>query len=156
MEKVRRNVWVLGAGFSRPLGGPLLRDLFLPEMWDRLSAYYPERDYPKLYIAECRVAHALFNYGIAFQNGPIAKWPPLNDWIRDARGEHIWPDAEDFLAELDTAAEAPKSPAARRIEALTNKLVGQPPPPGSFPPSSIRDAAKRLVAAECSAFLLGA
>lgn len=156
MEQPRRIVWVLGAGFSRPLGGPLLGDLFRPEAWDRLSAYYPEKDYPKLYGPECRVAHALFNYGIAFENGKVAMANGLaNGFLRGSDGEHIWADAEAFLASLDTAALDPESAAARRMNALIRKVFDEANPITPSP-ASIAGAAKRLIAAECSAFLIGA
>ena len=32
-----KTVWILGAGFSRALGGPLLADLFRPETYQEVS-----------------------------------------------------------------------------------------------------------------------
>jgi len=156
MEQPRRVVWVLGAGFSRPLGGPLLGDLFRPEAWDRLSASYDQAKYPPLYDVECRIAHALFNYGIAFKNGHVATAPGLaNGFLRASDGEHIWVDAEAFLASLDTAGLEPKSAAARRIDALIRKVADEASA-NRASAEEIAGGAKRLIAAECSAFLLGA
>src|SRR3954466_1350691 len=110
MEQPRQVVWVLGAGFSRPLGGPLLGDLFRPEMWDRLSASYEQASYERLYSRECRVAHALFNFGIGFKNGHVQTAPGLaNGFLRASDGERIWVDAEEFLATLDAAGLEPDS-----------------------------------------------
>ncbi|MGA2448011.1 MAG: hypothetical protein ABTD50_04985 [Polyangiaceae bacterium] len=37
----QRAVWVLGAGFSAPLGGPLLTKMLSCAAWDAVGAHYP-------------------------------------------------------------------------------------------------------------------
>ena len=39
-------VWILGAGFSKPLGGPLLVDLFAPNAIQEMEAQFPPETYP--------------------------------------------------------------------------------------------------------------
>ena len=39
------TVWLIGAGFSQSLGGPLLRDLFRREHKDDIEPYFPEAEY---------------------------------------------------------------------------------------------------------------
>lgn len=155
MIEAKKVVWVLGAGFSRPLGGPLLRDFFRPEIWAKLRAYYDPTTYPLLYGADCRVAHALYNYGIAFRNGkvPADRWIDAN--LRNSDGEHLWEDAEEFIAFLETAALKPDSGEAKRIADLVQRIANNqnPEKPDT---QSLAGAAKRLVAAECSTFLVGA
>jgi len=43
-----KTAWLLGSGFSKPLGGPLLSDLFRPERLEDISTLFPEGDYPGL------------------------------------------------------------------------------------------------------------
>lgn len=155
MEK-RRLVWVLGAGFSRPLGGPLLRDFFRPEMWAKLTAYYAPDKYQLVYARDCRIAHALYNYGIAFRNGRIPQHETIDVTATfDLDGEHIWEDAEEFVAFLETAALVPDSGEAKRVTALIQRIAAyQNSDEVTLP--SVAAAAKRLVAAECSTFLIDA
>jgi hypothetical protein len=81
-DEVRR-VWVLGAGFSKPLGGPLLRDLFRMEARGSALLLYPEKLYPGL-------ARTLWDVQRIFNRG------------REGRSNR-WSDAESFLATVDAA-----------------------------------------------------
>src|SRR5260370_39802665 len=134
MALPRNVVWILGAGFSRPLGGPLLRDFFRPETLAKLRAYYEADRYPLLYGAECRVAHALYNYGIAFRNGKVPADRAIDPNVRNFEGEHIWEDAEEFIAFLETAAIKPESGEANRTNGIVHRISNNQNPNKHPPP----------------------
>src|SRR5690242_8222107 len=86
-EKV---VWLLGSGFSKPLGGPLLRDLFLQQERDEILPYFPNTDYPDL-------ARSLHWVQRCFNRGKP------DDARHSNRARGFWTDAENFLAYVDDA-----------------------------------------------------
>src|SRR6266849_5122262 len=100
-DKPKQVVWILGAGFSRSLGGALA--------WDR---------------------------------------------ERGETGEELWQDAEEYLQILDAAASDPRSPWATRINRIVHTHLNRVQGPERAQPSlvEINGAARRLLAAECSAF----
>lgn len=128
-------VWVLGAGFSRSLGGPLLTDLLSVAARDRVAASYPPNRYDRLHNSPAEIVRTLFaNYG------PHA---PL--------GQSRWTDAEQFLGDLDAASIA--NPGAPSLVALSG-LVSGFGLGGSEPLiRALASSARRLMAAECCAFL---
>jgi hypothetical protein len=77
----KKTVWVLGAGFSRSLGGPLLADLFgpVPEADD--LAYFPRESCGDLARDLC-VTRQVFKHGL---------------------NQKCWANAEEFLAKVDEA-----------------------------------------------------
>jgi hypothetical protein len=72
------TVWILGAGFSKSLGGPLLVDLFRQEYLQDLAQVL-RNDLAN----DLTWVQALYNYG--------------------RHEEHVWENAEDFLAYVDAA-----------------------------------------------------
>src|SRR5689334_21785333 len=80
--------WVLGAGFSRALGGPSLLQLLSSASRARLAARYsscqPAPEHPSAYLDSMLNAVG---------------------WERIEPGKRAWPDAEAFLEVLDLAAE---------------------------------------------------
>ena len=100
-------VWVLGAGFSKPLGGPLLRDLLGPNSIEEMRSRFPREIYrspwaegPERLALEAALWS--FGYGTEFRSGHY--WPSDGNI---ERGEALWDDAEDFLDHLDLAASSP-------------------------------------------------
>src|SRR5580765_2441231 len=77
-----RTAWVLGAGFSRSLGGPLLPDLLRQSHASDLEARYPRIEFGDLADA-CRRAQTVYNWG--------------------KRIDGLWLDAEEFLEFVDRA-----------------------------------------------------
>lgn len=147
-----KRVWILGAGFSRPLGGPLLPDLMRPEVMENLDATYPSAPYRQNSGDLHQVVLKAYGYGSKFQQGR-----PRG--TGDVPGENIWADAEQFLDYLDTAAAGgPSSPAFKRL----SRVVAAATSHFGFKDGTGADAlrlsrvAKRLVAGTCSAFLVGA
>ena len=144
-------VWILGAGFSQPLGAPLLFDLLGEGSANRLLAAFPNS---KL-LHQTRamsIVRALYAYGTAWRNTR----PPAEALLP---GEQIWTDAEQFLEMLDAAE--PNTPQARRLNPLLTKLATHVPFPAGNSGDAIsleliRDDARAHVAAECAAFLEGA
>lgn len=120
--------WVLGAGFSRPLGGPLLANLLSGSMAPLLRACFPATSHPRLHDVIVDDLRVLF---------------------REGHGAQRWSDAEEFLDILDSATAA-ASPRRTELESLARRGGRSPSA------SELREAAKRPIAAECSAFLLGA
>ena len=123
--------WVLGAGFSRALGGPLLPALLSRQAHARLRATYPDE-------------HRLLD-----SSGPtiVRELLSAHGWERSDKESHAWQDAEEFLEHLDLAAESPRnSPSRRLLQALSSRSE-------DLPFDEVAAGAKRLVAAECAAFL---
>lgn len=147
-----KRVWILGAGFSRPLGGPLLPDLMRPEVKANLGATYPEAPYRQGDDGLHDLVLQIYGYGSRYQQGNFGS-------LTKPEGENIWADAEQFLDYLDTAvAGGPSSPAFKRLTNVVEFLAN------SFRLGTndvkqvlrLSRAAKRLVAGTCSAFLTGA
>lgn len=148
-------VWVLGAGFSKPLGGPLLADLFTPASEGALKVRYSLRDYSHLYGPTPTFLRWLYRYGLK----PSRDTPHVAV-EENTSGEWLWENAEEFLEYVDTATHGEaNSPERRRLEALIESyrsLGGRDPviqrdTIGTR--SHIAATARRLLAAECSAFL---
>lgn len=121
-------VWILGAGFSRSLGGPLLADLFTLSSRRRRKRFFPHSDFPLLDDKHARHALRLYEDGCKSENGVL------------------WHDPEEFLEQLDTAATLGEQSATWRVftDLLHEERV------------DIREltiAARRLLAADCSMFL---
>ncbi|HEY8206746.1 MAG TPA: hypothetical protein VIG99_04645, partial [Myxococcaceae bacterium] len=139
-------VWILGAGFSRSLGGPLLDDLLQPDCLRRLRATFPDPGFPLLQGILPELVVWLFHYGRRFSAGRRSelRW--------ETPGETLWRDAEEFLDFVDLAAASPKGAAATTLKAIMHQSHGRLPPE----PSELRGMARRLIAAECTAFLRSA
>lgn len=93
----RRTVWILGAGFSRSLGAPLLAGLFRQQHFSDLKAGLGD----DLLAANLAWTQALFNHG------------------KDV--EHLWDDGEEFLSFVDAATGdevAPDWDPAKRAELM--------------------------------------
>ncbi len=133
-------VWILGAGFSKPLGGPLLGKMLSPESKRDLHVRYSEMK--QLWTPQADAARSLYYYGRS--NKP--------EFI--AQGEDMWEDAEVYLDYLDTAAANAQSPTCKRLlEILGDARLnhGLQREPGML--KLMAAAARRLLAAECISFL---
>jgi len=138
-QRMARTVWVLGAGFSRPLGGPLLRDMLGLSATDRVVASFPTAQYPLLY-----------GQAASSVRGVYRTWGPAAD-ERAGYRKH-WEHAEEFLEFLDIASS--QWTAGQRSSPTLQLLQTFGPTGEQVPPVSA--AARRLMAAECCAFLKGA
>src|SRR5260221_9199477 len=87
--------WILGAGFSAPLGGPLLKGLLTPSAWHQVKHEYGTR-FPSVFRLEGAWASTLYQYGRKFELGDL--FPSISG------GEQLWGDAETFIDELDAEA----------------------------------------------------
>lgn len=125
-----KTVWILGAGFSRPLGGPLLPELLSSGSIGRLRACYSEVAHPLLYGPAAAKARELYK-----ARGPASTM-------------ELWGDAEQYLDALDAAVfGGDSSPAWKLIASASGTGPGVP---------QVADVARRLMVAECCAFLQGA
>jgi hypothetical protein len=148
----KRFVWVLGAGFSAGLGGPLLTNLFTKTSKEDVRVRYKKFD--RLFDNDAENVRWLYDIG-------TKQCPDRQDMLV---GETIWSNAEEFIDYLDTACEeSPKerdsNPLAERLRRIFKRYA---PNHFDYPKSiesdcnKLRAAARRLIAAECSAFLEGA
>jgi len=138
------TVWILGAGFSKPLGGPLLADMLSPESQQDLRIRYPDNPHLKSRAESC--VRRIYAYG--------HKSPSRHH--ADKAKARLWEHAEEFLDYLDAAAKNANSPAAKRIAVLASMVRATGEPPNDPGVEELQTAARRLVAAECCAFLDGA
>lgn len=152
---MNRIVWVLGAGFSKPLGGPLLGDLFTSASKGNLEARFPRERYPRLHVPAAALVRWMYRFGQGLE--------VTGAFGMKSVGERIWENAEEFLEYLDTAvALGGDSPGWRRLEPIvrqyTSTMVvpGAPAQPSFGAPEQqqhVADTARRLMGAECCAFL---
>jgi hypothetical protein len=137
-------VWVLGAGFPRSLGAPLLNELLSPAAAVSIGARFPEESYPLLHGDAAHVVRWLFNFGRRFENGPYGA---------ASQGITLWRDAEDFLDVLDGATKS--TIAERHLRGLLRKFADHGRRT-DLPIAEVSECARRLIAAETSAFMVGA
>jgi SIR2-like domain len=131
-----KTVWILGAGFSQPLGAPLLRGLLPLETWDDVRAVFGNL-YRTSNEALTSMIPLLYNYGTRFERGPPDSSPFGN-------GERLWEDAEDFLSYVDS----PPGHGAR-LQQIVKRLR----PSLNVSNEELASEARKLVAAQCSAFI---
>jgi hypothetical protein len=93
-----KAVWLLGSGFSAPLGGPLLSDLFRQETEDEILPFFPDGEdgYPGL-------ADALV-------------W--VQNTFRLGLEKGIWRNAEQYLAYVDDGYRGGHIPKRTRLAKL--------------------------------------
>jgi len=126
-----KTVWILGAGFSAPLGGPLLKDLFSKNFISMAKATFETSSW--ITSRESVLVQDIWN---------------LNEPEPGKSG--YWRDAEDFLDRLDTAARKPQSPTAALLRSLAASATG-----GDWQlVPALSGMARRLVAAQCWYFVL--
>ncbi len=156
---MKKIVWILGAGFSKPLGGPLLDNLFHPNVLEEIKAAFPDRT-AQLDSLAARVAHYLYQWG---RRADIDLHRPI-ETKRSAPNlppERIWDNAETFLETLEEAGAGHAHPhletftkwLAKTFEKTHRSLHGVDPEVSAPDPRDILLAAKRILAAQCSAFL---
>ncbi|MBI3205382.1 MAG: hypothetical protein HYZ29_27835 [Myxococcales bacterium] len=89
-----KRVWILGAGFSRPLGGPLLNDLLSSHMQLEIQARFGGE-----------LLRERANFAVLHLHA-------------EGRRQGAWPHAERFLAFLDVAAADPGGGYDRRLQEI--------------------------------------
>lgn len=150
-EEPLNRVWILGAGFSRSLGAPLLTDLLGPVTALSIRSRYPALG-KEAWLDELLT---FYGFGTNFEQGhPLKALPSMS-------GRRLWWNAEHFLEELDESVDI--SSYEEVLESLWNdcwkhwghaqSLAPQwrgPPFPGA---ADLARRARRLIAAGCSAFL---
>ena len=130
----KQTVWVLGAGFSRSLGGPLLTDLFGPVPEDDDLAYFPQDPYGDL-ARDLSMTRTVFQHGLE---------------------QKCWADAEDFLAKVDEAFDerGPSWIVLERVVRESYSLVRGNPPKYVDYLADIQRVARRTLAAQTGRFAL--
>lgn len=127
-------VWILGAGFSMPLGGPSLPKLLSNECQRRILARFPDAE-PRLFKGDSWA----YIYRMLQRNG----------WELQDSAKRVWRDAEEFLEFLDLAAHSPTGGPSRR---LLNAYGGPHPDSSDGVYAVLTETAKKLVAADCCFF----
>ncbi|HEY6458582.1 MAG TPA: hypothetical protein VIY73_00485, partial [Polyangiaceae bacterium] len=140
----RKVVWVLGAGFSAGLGGPLLPQLLSPKSERDIKVRYADKEkYPALHSLAADVVRNLYRWGLV--DGEVRLMNGL------VMGERLWTNAEEFIDYLDTAGEPATpgraNPHAARLQDAAARLS-----PKSPPVDELRSIARHLIAAECCSF----
>jgi len=141
------RVWVLGAGFSRSLGGPLLPQLLTRAARANSLVRFPKGDFPDIHGTASTWVMRLYHYGRRYFEGE----PFKGDNKRAEGGQDLWRDAEDFVDYLD-AAPSPSSPALGRLVDIANELRQQKTPL-VLDFDRLGTVAKKMIAAECCAFI---
>ncbi len=142
MSSTDKRVWILGAGFSQPLGGPLLAHLFRLERHGSCHSAFPANEFPQL-------GDTLYNLQTCYH------------WGRTEAGH--WEDAEQFLAYVDDAYVGQdgikQANLGEMLRRAWRSIDGSGPLPLSdqaraFLSGNLHVAARRALAAQCSRFLL--
>src|SRR6266700_3799134 len=131
----RRTVWILGSGFSKPLGGPLLAQLLSQTAFEDAAVRYPEV-FNGMVQEKTDAVRYLYHYGTRFAQGPVA--------ASRLPGEFLWAHAEEFLDQLDAATLEEDGPSAKRLLRIVNTRPGNPRRCDLI--SELRAAARRVVA----------
>jgi hypothetical protein len=136
MIAMPRRVWIIGSGFSKSLGGPLLRDLFRQQKTEDILPYFPADQYPDLAVS----------------------LPWVQAAFKCGQDEGLWENAEQFIAFVVDAYRE-ETAAKQRLGLLINRI---PPPTESgrsFRHQLTKDFNRqvtRALAAECERFLMNA
>jgi hypothetical protein len=146
MSDEKKIVWVLGAGFSRSLGAPLLNDLLSVRHRLSLGGIYGP-DCPALFSPEASTVYTLFHH---FSKYPEGWFTRPDQRVADTHGYKHWSNAEHFIETLCDARVNPQVAAE-----LSAMMVSEAQTFGSHSRDwdTLATAAKRIIAAECSGFL---
>jgi len=134
------TVWILGAGFSCSLGGPLLADLFRPRAIEDDEALFPKDKYPNL-SRDLNMTRCLFCAG---------------------QDEGRWDNAEQFLSYMDGAYEPNRGHQRTIVMNLEHRLLAHPGNhlplyPSIYPGQTLAEVyqriARRAFAAQIAEFL---
>jgi len=138
-----KTTWILGAGFSRSLGGPLLQDFFSPSWRARIEAWKPNtklsdegEDLLEEHWSEIENLHSRY------------------DWEAVERHRQPWRNAEEFLSLLDSAGSKDLDSGSRK--AAKSVLQTREPDSGflsEFQPKKARDAAILYLSIATDCFL---
>jgi len=148
-KKKRCRVWILGAGFSQSLGGPLMGDLLSHGLRCEIVARYGA----SLKRDDVELVCWLFHAGTGFADGPVYD-APFN-FPKTRR----WEDAEAFMEVVDNAQKDQASKAT--IEAVYNQLNALKARGGfNFPyqlptMEELARLVRRVIVASCSVFMEG-
>jgi hypothetical protein len=149
LNPARKIVFVLGAGFSRALGGPLMNNLLDEMSIDVIHELFPR---PPEHVDDW-LAHGMYQARRVCQGG-----------IQTG----LWLNAEDFLEKLESAylqqPDAPQAVAShslistivRRGVAHRSRLTGVLDTASLSPLEELVRSARRAIAADCSVFNRGA
>jgi hypothetical protein len=142
-----KTAWILGAGFSRSLGGPLLTELLLPRSREDIKAHFPS--FCEGLSAEANLVWDLYSYGCNFKYGRPS------GISSKVVGENLWDDAEAFLDYLDSISRRKDDASRQRISNLFSAIDG-PSNPSPSTVQFINAVARKIIAAECALFLRNA
>jgi hypothetical protein len=126
-----KTVWILGAGFSKPLGGPLLTELF-----DRTRMEFVISCFPDF-------------LGKEWCGSIVSVFQEFS--VNQSRSPVFWNDAEEFLDKLDAASGLTHThPELKQMQRCIDQAYGDNIPDLL---KHVSDQAVSLMCAECSAFV---
>ncbi len=134
-EENASRVWIVGSGFSVPLGGPTLKTLLSGNSFVVLRNLYPVDRFPKLGDGDVEAIYKTYAAGVA---------------------SSAWNDAEAFLKTLDAAANSAEAKVKDANLVLLRHLRAPAMTQSTTPVHKLAPVARRVIAAECCAFLKGA
>jgi hypothetical protein len=137
----KRVVWVLGTGFSQPLGGPMLNDLLSEPSLRVIKTLYSG-----LHL------HKKDETGYSFAQRVIAIF---QNYLKRPDAPFVWENAEAFLDYIDTAALDNDHPSRAIFAELVTHFIGESWVE-RYTPEVVRSVARQLISAQCCAFLKGA
>ncbi|HTF45181.1 MAG TPA: SIR2 family protein, partial [Terriglobales bacterium] len=120
-------VWILGSGFSKHVGGPLLNELLTPRSMRELETLFPHPALPTL--------HAVYEI--------------FRSHVKGISNSPYWEHAEEFLSFVDSAAD----PQSRRHKVTEDLCSQHKTQQFNGSPQELRRRAAIAIAAECIAFL---
>lgn len=160
-QSEKKVVWILGAGFSVPLGGPLFRELISPRTLRRLRTWEE--------FAEQKVSlevHSDVNGPGRRDFDPVILAGIVEHLYRSGVETNVWSDAEQFLDMLGIATFEDDKPLADDIRTMIVEVFdsGEEPPDAETielfkGPRGLEDLyneAVRFVAGACTVFLVKA
>jgi hypothetical protein len=138
----KKVVWILGSGFSVPLGGPTLWTLLSAATGELMSSRYAAHE--EVGGRTAKLIRRLYHCGRGWPDGPIL---PSDGRIQ---GENLWTDPEAFLDYLDSAAAQQNGALGSQVQRVLQKLETSQALPTTAQAAGV---ARRMIAAECSTFV---
>lgn len=144
MTDKTKRVWILGSGFSVPLGGPTLASLLSLESFANLKAITHSNPASENVTGTAALrARLLYHYGRKWAEG-CGEYEPLVTQQKMRHGEALWTDAEAYLARLERACTTRRDSRLATIANAFGNVIEL---------EHVYAAALRAVAVECSIFL---
>lgn len=141
-------VWILGAGFSKSLGGPLIQDLFSAGLHQEIEAWgRAGGPVGKVLSPIDELGRRLYwTHKIPDKDEPNEKIPVKPFGPDNFR---LWRNVEEFIGRLDADAQSQH----HQTTITAHEIATNNAPYSQATVITVAEAARRRLAAECSAFV---